>query len=391
MSSHAPRVVFVTYYYSPYVSGLTLCTRALAEGLVARGWEVHVVCGHHEPATPRAEVIDGVRVHRVPTFGGLDKGIVVPGLVPVALRTAGRRGMLVPVLPLVEAAAISRVRPRNRVVPFYVCDLRLGESSPARAIERLAHASARSAVRRSLAYAALSEEYARASRVVGDIERPVVGVLPPVQPERFVPVDSGALRDRLGLPAQARLVGFVGRLVPEKGIPVLMDAVARVRERAPDVRLVIAGDGDTVAGGGLGPALRARAGADQGIIFTGFLPDDDLSAFYSMVDVLALPSIDPLEAYGMVQVEAMLCGTPVVASDMPGVRIPVTRTGMGLLAKPGDAEALAVSLRRVLDAPDDYAVRRDVIERELSPDEGVDALASLLEILSGQRVASAPG
>ena len=145
MSSHAPRVVFVTYYYSPYVSGLTLCTRALAEGLVARGWEVHVVCGRHDPATPRAEVIDGVRVHRVPTFGGLDKGIVVPGLVPGALRTAGRRGMLVPVLPLVEAAAISRVRPRNRVVPFYVCDLRLGESSPARAIERLAHASARSA------------------------------------------------------------------------------------------------------------------------------------------------------------------------------------------------------------------------------------------------------
>ena len=136
MSSHAPRVVFVTYYYSPYVSGLTLCTRALAEGLVARGWEVHVVCGHHEPATPRAEVIDGVRVHRVPTFGGLDKGIVVPGLVPVALRTAGRRGMLVPVLPLVEAAAISRVRPRNRVVPFYVCDLRLGESSPARPRDR---------------------------------------------------------------------------------------------------------------------------------------------------------------------------------------------------------------------------------------------------------------
>lgn len=375
-------MVFVTYYYSPYISGLTLCTRSLAEGLVRRGWEVHVVCGRHDPGTAREEVIGGVRVHRLATVGGVDRGIIVPGLVPAALLRAGRDGMIVPVLPLVEAAAIGCMRPRERVVPFYVCDLRLAHTAVSRLIERAAHASARAAIRRSVAFMALSEEYARSSRVVGHLDRPVIGVLPPVDPGRFVPTDSARLRSRLGVPRGSRLVGFVGRLVPEKGLPVLMDAVERVRVSRPDVRLIIAGEGDTVAGGGLGAAVRTRAATDDWVVVTGFMPDADLPAFHSMLDVLALPSVDPLEAYGIVQVEAMLCGTPVIASDMPGVRIPVSRTGMGLLAPPGDPDALADALGRVLDDPGAFTADREAVIRAIDPEEGINALADLLHRLA---------
>lgn len=382
MHLQPPRVVFVTYYYSPYVSGLTLCTRALAEGLARLGWEVHVVCGHHDAATPPEEVINGVTVHRLAPRGGVDKGIVVPGLVPAALRIAGGTGMIVPVLPLIEAGVLSRLRPRSRVVPFYVCDLRLGDGAASRALERLAHRSARSAVRRSLAYTALSEEYARASRVIGDIERPVVGVRPPVSRGGFASVDSTALRERLGVPAGTPTVGFLGRLVPEKGLPVLIDAVRRLRSAVPGLGLVIGGEGDAVAGGGLGAALRITAAREDWITFTGFLPQEDLAAFYSMLDVFALPSIDPLEAFGMVQVEAMLCGTPVVASDMPGVRIPVTVTGMGELAPPGDASGLAESIGRVLAGRAGYVIKPDEVLRLLDPTEGIDALDQLLRFLS---------
>jgi glycosyltransferase involved in cell wall biosynthesis len=391
MLSNAPRVVFVTYYYSPYVSGLTLCTRALAEGLVARGWDVHVVCGHHEAASPREETVGGVRVHRLPPRGGVDKGIVVPGLVPTALRLAGRDGMIVPVLPLVEAGVLSRLRPRSQIVPFYVCDLRLGDGVASKALERLAHRSARVAIRRSLAYTALSEEYARASRVIGSIERPVVGVRPPVSDEGFAPTDSSALREKLGIPDSAPTVGFLGRLVPEKGLPALIEAVRQLREELPDVRLVIAGEGDAVAGGGLGAALRQTAGDQIWITFTGFLPQDELAEFYSMLDVFVLPSIDPLEAFGMVQVEAMLCGTPVVASDMPGVRIPVTVTGMGELAPPGDVNGLVASIRKVLSGPAGYVVSPEAILRQLDPAEGIEALDRLLRFLSALPGSPSPG
>ncbi len=376
------RVIFVTYYYSPYVSGLTLCTRAVAEGLARRGWDVHVVCGRHRPDTRDREVIGGVTVHRLATLGGLDKGVLVPWMVPTVLRLAGRRGLIIPVLPLVEAALLSRLHPRMRVVPYYICDLRLGQGAVGRIIERLAHSSARTTVARAPVYAALSEEYARASRIIGDLGRRVIEVPPPVHPDGFVPSDPSRLASRLGLEPGDRLVGFVGRLVPEKGLPVLLDAASLLRQTHPDVRVVIAGEGDSVAGGGLGAELRGRTRGDPSVMFTGFIPKADLPAFYSMLDVLALPSTDPLEAYGMVQVEAMLCGTPVVASDMPGVRIPIARTGMGKLAVPGDASSLAASLRAVLDDPGTYSVTRDVLLRKIDPDEGIGSMDAALKMIT---------
>lgn len=89
-------------------------------------------------------------------------------------------------------------------------------------------------------------------------------------------------------------------------------------------------------------------GKEERIRFTGRLTDAELDAFYRFVDVLALPSIDPLEAYGMVQVEAMMRGTPVVATDLPGVRMVVQRTGMGRIVPRRDPHALAIALGQVL-------------------------------------------
>jgi glycosyltransferase involved in cell wall biosynthesis len=83
----------------------------------------------------------------------------------------------------------------------------------------------------------------------------------------------------------------------------------------------------------------------------GYLNFDDLVAFYNLIDVLVLPSIDPLEAFGMVQVEAMLCGTPVVASDMPGVREVVRKTGYGRLARAHEPQDIADKVIDVLDNP----------------------------------------
>ena len=67
-----------------------------------------------------------------------------------------------------------------------------------------------------------------------------------------------------------------------------------------------------------------------------------------------LPSLNSTELFGMVQVEAMSCGTPVVASDLPGVRQPVRMTGMGLVVPPADAPALAKALIEILDHPENY-------------------------------------
>jgi glycosyltransferase involved in cell wall biosynthesis len=88
--------------------------------------------------------------------------------------------------------------------------------------------------------------------------------------------------------------------------------------------------------------------------FLGILQQSEFAAFFNMCDVTVLPSLNSTESFGMVQVESMLSGTPVVASDLPGVRQPTTATGMGLTFPPGDADELAADLLQVLRNPADY-------------------------------------
>ncbi len=377
------RVLVALYYYSPYSSGLTIYARALAEHLAGRGAEVEVVAGMHQRGLARVERIDGVTVTRVRSLAAVGKGMVLPGFVPAVARRARRADVVMPVMPLLEAAAVAAVTPRGRLLPVYVCDLRLGADPLSRVVEALAARSARWTVGRAPAFIALSTDYAASSRVVGHVAARSVGVRPPVDTDRFTAGDAAGLRVRLGLDGR-RVVGFVGRLVAEKGIDVLIAAVREVRRTMPDVTLVIAGEGDRVAGGGLGDDLRAQVRPDDDVRFTGFLSHDDLRAFYAMCDVVALPSVDPLEAFGMVQVEAMLCGTPVVASDMPGVRFPVTATGMGLLAPPGDVAGVADALRRVLDGRAGFVRPRDEVVGILDPHPALAALVDLVAARAGR-------
>ncbi len=81
----------------------------------------------------------------------------------------------------------------------------------------------------------------------------------------------------------------------------------------------------------------------------GFLAEADISDFYASLDAFALPSVNPFEAFGIVQVEAMMCGVPVLASNLPGVRVPVQETGFGVIAEVRDVEGIRSGLVKLRD------------------------------------------
>ena len=157
-----------------------------------------------------------------------------------------------------------------------------------------------------------------------------------------VAVFAGA--DPAPLPPGRKLL-FVGRLEPRKGFSVAVDAFARLASDYPDLRLVVVGKGaeqDVVDR--LEPSVRAR------VDMMGFVGGADLPGFHRAADIFLAPSTGN-ESFGIVLVEAMAAGLPVIASDIPGYR-DVTRSGVeGLLVPPGDAGALAGAIRRVLDDP----------------------------------------
>jgi glycosyltransferase involved in cell wall biosynthesis len=353
------RFLFVTYYGPPYRSGLTIHVGRIAAGLVAAGSVVDLVVGRHDRELPPREVVDGIRIRRLPVAARVDRGVLLPSLVPVVLRAAARADAVVLTTPLAEAGPLAALlRGRTPLAVMHVCDPQVPGGLVGRALVAEADVSARVAARRADLVLALSRDYAEHSRVLAGLLDRVVAIPPPIDVTAFTR-DERAAPDR---PAATPLrVGFLGRLTHEKGLDRLVSAVALVRR---PVKLVLAGPGEGLPGGSEAGRLRAQArelGVD--VELPGALPDGELADFYRALDVFALPSVSSLEAWGIVQVEAMLCGTPVVASALPGVRELVRRTGMGLTVPPGDVGALARALEAVAERrPDFVRSRRSVIE-----------------------------
>lgn len=161
------------------------------------------------------------------------------------------------------------------------------------------------------------------------------------------PVESqaGAVERVRSLYGGRKIVFSLGRLVPYKGFRYLVEAAALL----PDDYVVVIG-----GSGPLEDDLRSRAGAlglDGKVVFLGRVSDDDLPAYYGACSVFCLSSVMRTEAFGIVQIEAMSCGRPVVATRIPGSGVAwVNKDGLsGLNAEPGDAASLADCIRRVCD------------------------------------------
>lgn len=139
-------------------------------------------------------------------------------------------------------------------------------------------------------------------------------------------------------------VAFAGRLSREKGVDVLLRAFARVRETVPDARLTIAGDGNQRAEL---HRLIAELALAPHVAMLGHLSQAEVDRQMASAWVQAVPSRPP-ETFGLTAAEAMMRGTAVVASDVGGLPELVEHTRTGLLVPSGDAESLAVALRRIL-------------------------------------------
>ncbi len=332
-------VVVALNYYAPYVSGVTEAARVTAEGLAALGWRVLVVAGQHDPASPARERVHGVDVVRTPVRLRIGKGIVSPSFVPTVLRWSRRARLVHLHLPMLEAGAIAAGLRGVPLVTTYQCDVTL-PSGVFNAFQTwMLDRSHGIALRRSQAVAVTSTDYASSSRLAAAM----AGRTRPL-PAPAVDRSGGVPRFRDG---DGLHVGFLGRIVEEKGLEYL---VRGFRALDDDARLLIGGDFTKVAGGSVVAKVREAIGSDPRVTLLGFLPDADLPDFYASLDVFALPSINSLEAFGLVQVEAMMQGVPVVASDLPGVRMPVRDTGFGRVVPPRDADALTGALREIAQA-----------------------------------------
>jgi glycosyltransferase involved in cell wall biosynthesis len=167
-----------------------------------------------------------------------------------------------------------------------------------------------------------------------------------VDVERFSPGLSD-VRERSGIPAEVPVIGFVGRLTRDKGVPELLKAFEHILVTIPDARLLLVGWFDK-AEDALGKGLRSRIENDSHIHFTGFV--EDTSTYYRAMDVLVLPSYR--EGFPNVVLEAAATGIPVVTTLCTGSRDSVVPEVTGLLIPPGYPEAISEAVLKLLRDPE---------------------------------------
>lgn len=368
------KILMVITYYDPHVSGLTIYCKRISEELARRGHKVTVMASSNLPGLPAREVINGVDVVRLPVALRVSKGVIMPTFPLDAWRLLREHDAVHMHLPLMESSYLAWLarRLRKRSLITYHCDLRLPHSPVASNIVRALTWSHRLAAKQTGYVVTYTRDYAVNSRFLKSLSEKVRTVYPPID---VVPPDRAATRawkKDLGLDGD-RIVGFAGRFSEEKGGNYLLGSIPEVSREIPNVRYLFAGEYKKVIGedyyGKIQPLIEQYR---DRVVFLGELKGQKLSNFYSMSDVLTLPSINSTESFGMVQVEAMLCGTPVVASEIPGVREATKVTGMGKTVPPRDSGALADALKEVILNRDRYTTPRVDIAQTFSVGRNVD-------------------
>jgi glycosyltransferase involved in cell wall biosynthesis len=368
----------VTATYAPSRNGVATSTTLFARGLRALGHTVRVFAPAHPAAAPEPDVVrlPGLRAAAAPDY---------PLLLPVG-PLASRR------LPLDDLDVVHTMHPfvagylahawarRLRVPLVFTAHTQYHEyvhyaPTPAGmtgwATKRHVAAFARSADVVLVPGRALVDAL-RAYGYAGPLE-PMPN---PVDLAAYAGAPDPALRARHGVPADAPLLLYVGRMAPEKGLPLLLEAVARARRSEPRLHLLMVGDGPARA------TLAAGAGPQVG--WVGPVEHHEVAAYVRTADLFV--SASATEVQPMTFLEALAAGTPVVAIDSAAAR---ELAGPGLTVGGRDADALAHAVLTALRAPDRTARRTAAREAVRAFDVPVRA-AALAEVYA-RAIGARPG
>jgi rhamnosyl/mannosyltransferase len=327
------RVVHCGKFYPPqFNGGLEAVMVGLNAELVRRGISVTAVVSAWNSAGGVDEV-DGVRVVRADAWGVLFSQPVAPSLPSLLHREPGDLVHLHHPNPLGDWAS-TRDRGRPLVITHH------SEIVRQRFLWPLVGPVVRAALQRARFVAIGSEQLLRTSRELRGFESKARVIPFGIDASRFAPTPFVVTRAReLRTRWQERpVVLSVGRLVGYKGHDVLLKA-----SEGLDALVVIVGTGPEER------RLRTLAAGRTNVLFAGHVSDEELPAYYHACDVFCLPSLSIAEAFGMVLLEAMACGKPLVTTALPTGVSAVNRDGQtGLVVKPGDAGVLWEALSALL-------------------------------------------
>lgn len=385
------KILFSITYYRPYVSGLTLAASRWAEGLTQRGEHVTVLTMRHDAALPESQVYRRTKIVRASWLARISKGFISWDWIVKSIRIVREHDVVVCHLPQFEGlvpALVAKLYAKP-VVSVYHCEVALPAGFMNGLIQSLLEVSHFLVLLVSDAVVTYTADYARASRLLRLLRQYRPGArVTTITPSIVMPREQKRLTNMLARKAGRAdvIIGIAARLAQEKGIEYVLEALPHIREHSAPakVKVVVAGPMEPVGEAAYKTKITRLVRAyKQQVVFLGEIPPEYMGSFYRMIDLLVLPSINSTEAFGMVQVEAMLMGKPVVATDLPGVRVPVRKTGMGVVVPPRNPQALSDAIIDVIRHPSTYTKPVSVVTKLFSSTATIGKFRAILVSLAG--------
>lgn len=373
------KILFGLTYYKPYWTGLTRYAARVAEGLAKRGHRVSVVCTQHDKALAKEELIEGVKVYRVPSLSQISRSQLSPLFVFKAGRLIREAEAIIVYFPLAEIILIALLAKifRKKLFLVHNGDLVLPKGFINHLLEKVFYLTTSWAIGLADKVIVLTEDYSEKSPLLSRFKNKWEVILAPCA------IGKPSLGDKFDFKKKnkltnKRLIGFCGRFVEEKGVDFLLEAIPSVVKEIPNAYFVFAGEYKISYESywqKIQPLIKKY---QKQITLLGLIDDrKKLGAFYSCLEVFVLPS--RTDCFPVVQVEAMLSGTPVVCADIPGARWVVKHTGMGLLAKPQNPNSLAEAIVKVMKNRSQYLRPRKEIEKIFDYEKSIDQFDRLVK------------
>lgn len=342
------KVLFFSPYFYPYTSGLTTYPLKILSFLAKKN-QITILTFPHDNKLASKEKVGRLNIIRLSYWFKISKGFISPQSFKYFVKGAEKNDLIILNLPNFEGLFLALVGKllRKKIISIFHCSVYLGDDFVSRIISFFLNVSVFIQFLLSDTVVGYTDDYVNNLWLGKVFKKKINTVLPPVEK---LSINQTKLNKYIKDKDDNLWIGFAGRIAKEKGIEYLIEAVSNIKAEFPKIELVFAGPyGKDVAGEDNYYKKIIKLLKERRIVyhFFGNLKNGELGAFYKAINVLILPSINKTEAFGMVQVEAMLLETPVIATNLPGVRIPIKLTKIGLIVEPKNSSQLSKAIEEI--------------------------------------------
>ncbi len=353
------KVLFFSSYFYPHISGLTIYPYRIFKHL-SKNHKITVLTFNNSLKIAHPELAEWknlkLKIISLPFLFKISKGFYAPLAKFYFFKYCLKNDVIILNLPNGEGLFLALFAKlfHKKLISIFHCQVTLSHSLINQLINSFLKIIINIQLHLSDHIITNTQDYFENLHLSPTFGKKISYVFPPIQLEK---VNSDELKQFLKVKGGKIWIGYLGRISSEKGIEYLIEAMRTiVAEIHLPIELIFAGQSLAIHEEKYFQLIKQQLIKSK-IIYRFFnkLKDNQISAFYKSLDIFVLPSINTTESFGMAQVEAIISGTPVIATDLPGIRIPLNLSKMGIIVKPKNSSQIKSAILKILKNKQKYS------------------------------------